>query len=270
MTTRSNGKKVAFVGFDDGFAAMEALANEGCQLLKLFTCQVDPATESNAQVIAKAQQLQIPYTTQKITRQDLQWLKDNGCQLLLSAAYYHKIPTDPTLPMVNIHPTCLPRGRGGWPTPVMILRGEKQGGVTFHKIASGFDTGDIILQHTFPLAEDEDLETLMAKVYRQIPPMVHELLSDFDRLYQNAKPQRPGEVYPTPTEADFTVTEQMPAQQIDRILRAFRGFPCLVHKGGWEYVLLHGAYHSAPPAGGPAFPYGPGYLSGEWLEKHPL
>ena len=33
MTTRSNGKKVAFVGFDDGFAAMEALANEGCQLL---------------------------------------------------------------------------------------------------------------------------------------------------------------------------------------------------------------------------------------------
>lgn len=53
---------------------------------------------------------------------------------------------------VNLHPALLPEYRGPWPYLPMLLdgRGDRDGGVTLHRLTSGIDEGDIIAQERVP------------------------------------------------------------------------------------------------------------------------
>jgi methionyl-tRNA formyltransferase len=56
--------------------------------------------------------------------------------------------------LYNLHFSKLPAYRGVSTAVWPILRGEKQSGVTFHRIDSGVDTGPIIHQRTFDIGSD--------------------------------------------------------------------------------------------------------------------
>lgn len=51
--------------------------------------------------------------------------------------------------MFNIHFSMLPQYKGMYTAALPILNGERESGVTFHRISSGIDTGDIIDQQAF-------------------------------------------------------------------------------------------------------------------------
>lgn len=223
--------KIAYAGFDLMYPAMEALSREN-ELIKLFTCDVDGVYETNDKVIALANSLGIPYTFDQITEKDIDCLIKEGCELLVSAGYYYLIPVGGSLPMVNIHPSLLPYGRGAWPMPLAILDGLKQSGVTVHKTEKDFDTGDILLQKSFDIADDETLESFMDKVNALLPDMMGELTSDFKRLWENARAQGYGEFQTEPDTLDHVIKSTDTAEYADRILRAFYGFPCYYSDGG--------------------------------------
>lgn len=232
--------KIAYAGFDLLSPALKTLLEEGCQLTELFTCPVDGITELNQEVIAMAEKAGAPWTMKRIGREDILRLKEKGCQMLVSAAYYYRIPIDEGLPMVNIHPSLLPMGRGAWPMPLQILRGDRIGGVTVHKLEEEFDTGNILLQRSFPIGERENLETLTEKIRALLPEMMKELTGNFSDLYKKAKPQGEGKYEPCPTEADWTIDQETDSCEADRILRAFYGFPCIYQGDGKRYELLKG------------------------------
>lgn len=232
--------KIAYAGIDLFYPALETIISQGCEIIKIYTCETDNETEFNLQVIDAARRQGIDWTTQRMTPADISWLKAQGCEAFICAGYYYRIPVDPVLPMVNIHPSLLPVGRGSWPMPVTILKGLNISGVTIHKMAEAFDTGDILLQQDFAVSEDETLETFMAKVHGLLPGMVRQLLGDFDRLYANARPQGNGEYWPAPQTRDWTITEAMTPAQADRILRAFYGYDCIYEAGGRTWRLLRG------------------------------
>lgn len=222
--------KIAYAGFDLMFSAMEALSEKN-EIVRLFTCAVDGVYETNTQVIALAKRLGIPYTLDKITREDIDKLLDEGCELLVSAGYYYRIPVDERLPMVNIHPSLLPNGRGAWPMPLVILDRLYESGVTVHKTEESFDTGDILLQKRFDVAENETLESLMDKVNALLPGMMGELTAHFSDLWRNARPQGTGEYQPEPDPKQYVLHPTDCAEYADRILRAFFGFPCFYDDG---------------------------------------
>jgi folate-dependent phosphoribosylglycinamide formyltransferase PurN len=60
----------------------------------------------------------------------------------------------PRLGSINIHQGLAPFYRGGPPVFWELFNGEKEVGVTVHFVAPKVDTGDIILQKTFPLEYD--------------------------------------------------------------------------------------------------------------------
>lgn len=79
---------------------------------------------------------------------------------LIISAYYRKIfPKKlidiPPLGIINIHPSLLPYYRGPVPTAWAILNGESQFGITIHKVDAGIDTGDILVQASYPIGDDE-------------------------------------------------------------------------------------------------------------------
>lgn len=229
--------KIAYAGFDLLYPMLKALYSNGCEIVKIFTNKVDNVFEYNEKVIAFANDHSIPITTDKITLSDLEELKSQGVEALITAAYYHLIPILPDFKMINVHPSLLPFGRGSWPMPLCILNEIKESGVTFHKMAESFDSGDIILQKSFELSENEDLETFMDKVYELIPQMVNELFSDFESFYENAKEQGYGEYQIAPDENDYIITKDTEYKDADRITRAFFGFYTIYNDGEKEHRL---------------------------------
>ncbi len=240
--------KIAYAGFDLMGSAFKALARKN-EILRLFTCAVDGVYETNDGVIALAKRLGVPYTTARITQEDIGALLDEGCELLVSAGYYYLIPVDERLPMVNIHPSLLPYGRGAWPMPLAILDGLAQSGVTIHKTEKTFDTGDILLQRRFSLDRDETLQSFMEKVNALLPAMTEELTSGFPSLWANARPQGEGAYQPEPDPEDYTLTPEDSAAYADRVLRAFFGFPCYYRDGEGVHELVGGRAVSGENAG---------------------
>ena len=72
--------------------------------------------------------------------------------------------------IINIHPALLPKygGKGMWGHHLhqaVLESGEKESGATVHHVTSGIDEGEIIIQKSFEISEDDNLQTLMEKVH---------------------------------------------------------------------------------------------------------
>lgn len=61
----------------------------------------------------------------------------------------------PPMGTINLHGSLLPQYRGAAPIHWAVINGEKETGVTTFKLQHAIDTGDILLQESFPIGEDE-------------------------------------------------------------------------------------------------------------------
>lgn len=63
-------------------------------------------------------------------------------------------------PMLNVHPSLLPRWRGAAPIERAIMTGDKRTGVTIMKVTAGLDSGPVALREEFAIGPEDDFETL--------------------------------------------------------------------------------------------------------------
>jgi methionyl-tRNA formyltransferase len=61
----------------------------------------------------------------------------------------------PPMGTVNLHGSLLPQYRGAAPINWAVINGEKETGVTTFKLQHAIDTGNILLQESFPIGDDE-------------------------------------------------------------------------------------------------------------------
>lgn len=61
----------------------------------------------------------------------------------------------PSMGTVNLHGSLLPQYRGAAPINWAVINGETRTGVTTFKLQQAIDTGDILLQESFPIGEKE-------------------------------------------------------------------------------------------------------------------
>lgn len=222
--------KIVYFGYDLFFECFEKiLSMPGIEVMALYTFPTDNVVDFNEKVIAAAKKRNIPVYIGKACAEDLEKLWQNGCCLVVSAGYAYKIPIleRPDFRGINVHPALLPVGRGPWPMPQVILKGLKTSGVTVHKLSRGFDEGDILLQDSFSVSEDETLNTLTDKIKVCARGLIAECLSRLDVLWQNAVPQTGGEYWPEPCDKDRTICQTMTVKAADRIVRAFGDFGVL-------------------------------------------
>lgn len=96
-------------------------------------------------------------------------VKNLDIDLMLIAGFHRLIPNNiiqaPRIGIVNLHPSLLPKHRGGTPSRWVIRNGERETGITAHLVTEKFDRGDILLQERIPVEENDtwgDLEDRMA------------------------------------------------------------------------------------------------------------
>ncbi len=77
----------------------------------------------------------------------------------------------PPFGALNIHPSLLPAYRGPAPIAWSLIHGETQTGVTIFRINEGIDTGEILLQASYPIPQDWNagqLEKFLSEVGAQL------------------------------------------------------------------------------------------------------
>lgn len=217
---------IIYFGYDFFFDCLDALIADGHTITHLYTIECDNVRYNfNTQVIELAKKHQIPVSFSIPTEDDLIRAKNQGCDLLISAAYGHKIPVSEKTPRgINIHPTLLPEGRGRWPLPWIILKDLAVSGITFHALTPEWDKGNILAQYSFPVASDETLPSLNKKIQAaaltHILPVVHNI----DLLWKEAVPQQKGSYWPMPTEKEWTIDWHASVVHIGKTARAFGPF----------------------------------------------
>ena len=222
---------IAYFGFDLFFDCLEALTLTDNKIIKIFTCKVDEDYESSSKTRMLAERYSIPITNNKVSTEDIKELERLGCDVIISAGYYYKIPSSSIIRSVNIHPALLPLGRGPWPMPVSILRGDSCTGVTLHQITESFDAGDIILQQKVDITDRDNLETLTLKLQKTAKKLVITFLKDIEFLWTNKKPQTVGEYWKEPGVNEMTFTSKTDYETVDRITKAFYGYHCYFING---------------------------------------
>ncbi|REE01641.1 methionyl-tRNA formyltransferase [Marinoscillum furvescens] len=71
----------------------------------------------------------------------------------------------PRFNTINCHAGKLPFYRGRNILNWALINNESEFGITVHFVDEGIDTGDIILQETYPISEEDDYKTLLEAAY---------------------------------------------------------------------------------------------------------
>ncbi len=92
-----------------------------------------------------------------------------GCDLFVSMSFnqiFHgKLISLPPLKTINCHAGKLPYYRGRNVLNWVLINDESEFGITIHYVDEGIDTGDIILQCCYPIADTDDYASLLVRAY---------------------------------------------------------------------------------------------------------
>lgn len=219
--------KFVYCGYDFFWNVLQRILDGNHELLSLYTFRTDNQYDFNTRVTALAQVAHAPVQRTPITEQSLTKIARSDRQLLICAAYPYKIPAEIIATFdyaINVHPSLLPQGRGPWPMPWSILRGDATTGITMHKLDPHWDRGDILSQTSLAIAANENLESLSAKLQLAAAPLVGEFIDHPDELWRKATPQGDGRYDSWPKDAERTINWNSDVMHIDRVVRAFGKF----------------------------------------------
>jgi methionyl-tRNA formyltransferase len=67
-------------------------------------------------------------------------------------------------PMLNVHPSLLPRWRGAAPIERALMAGDEATGVSVMRVTAGLDSGPVALAEEIAIGAEDDFESLSAKL----------------------------------------------------------------------------------------------------------
>ena len=104
--------------------------------------------------------------------------EEYDCDLFVSMSFNQifrkKIINTPKIGVINCHAGKLPAYRGRNVLNWVLINDESEFGITVHFIDEGIDTGDIILQKTFPITDADSYKTLLDISYTECASLLYE------------------------------------------------------------------------------------------------
>ncbi|MFA5561807.1 MAG: methionyl-tRNA formyltransferase [Eubacteriales bacterium] len=149
-------------------------------------------TPPPTKVLAEAHAL--PVCQPSTLRDDgfLSWLAEVNPDLILVVAYGKILPRAvleyPRYGCLNLHVSLLPKYRGAAPMQRAVMAGETVSGVSVMYMNEGMDTGDVMFQQSFPIAESDDFGAVHDKAAAMGAPLLNEAV---DALLAGNAPRTP-------------------------------------------------------------------------------
>lgn len=142
-----------------------------------FVCVRYDKKDSVLMEMAQKQNIDVLYTINVNSEEFLTRLKEYPSDLYVSMSFNQifreNIRNIPEKSVINCHAGKLPYYRGRNILNWALINDEKEFGITVHYVDSGIDTGDIILQDTYPITDEDTYQTLLEKAYSACPDILY-------------------------------------------------------------------------------------------------
>ena len=162
----------------------------------------------------------------------------------------------PRLGNINLHGSLLPKYRGAAPIQWAIANGETTTGVTTMRIDEGLDTGDMLLAHAVPIAQEETAVDLFRSLAAAGSELMVETLAKLECGLITPQRQDHSQATPAPilTREDGRIDFARDAKQIYDRWRGFQPWPGAYTSLRGKKLIVHrmsiAAHHGAAPGSG--------------------
>ena len=210
--------RIVFLGTPEfAVASLDALVQAGCSIVGVITAPDKPAgrgmklTESAVKKYAVEKGLLILQPEKLKNPSFLEELKSLKADVQVVVAF-RMLPevvwNMPPMGTINVHGSLLPQYRGAAPINWAVINGEKETGVTTFKLQHAIDTGDILLQSTIRIGEDETAGELHDRM----------MLEGANTLVETMKGILDGSVLPMEQDNHLPLTEREEIAENDQQL----------------------------------------------------
>jgi methionyl-tRNA formyltransferase len=173
--------RIVFMGTPEfAVASLDALVKAGCNIVGVITAPDKPGgrgmllQQSAVKKYAVENNLTVLQPEKLKNTEFLAELKSLKADLQIVVAF-RMLPVVvwnmPPMGTINLHGSLLPQYRGAAPINWAVINGEKETGVTTFKLQHEIDTGDILLQQSFAIGENDtagDVHDTMKEIGAQL------------------------------------------------------------------------------------------------------
>ena len=280
MTTKP-ALKIIFAGTPDFAAvAMQALLAAGHDIVAVY-CQPDrpsgrgkKLTAGPVKMLAEQHQIAVEQPLNFKQPDALSRLQSYEADLMIVVAYGLLLPpavlATPRFGCINIHGSLLPRWRGAAPIQRAIEAGDNETGITIMQMDRGLATGNMLLKKTCPITAEETGSSLHDRLATLGGQAIVEFLQHFDPLERGQEQNDALATYAHKlSKQEAAINWQLPAEQIERQVRAFNAWPvCFTHVGDkrlrvWQAQLTDDTANLTPGSVAQLAPHGIDVVCGD-------
>jgi methionyl-tRNA formyltransferase len=265
-------RSVVFAYHDMGLAGLRALRRAGIEIAAIFSHEDDP--DENCwfgSVKEWAIQAAIPLY-RPLNVNEPEWVATIAAlrpDVIFSFYYRHMLKDQilalPERGAYNLHGSLLPAYRGRCPVNWVLVRGERQTGVTLHHMVAKADAGDIVGQQAIPIARTDTAVILYKKLCDAAGGLLDRLLPQMKSGTAPRLPQdiEKGSYFGGRRPEDGRIDWRWPAERVYDMIRAvtepYPGAFCLL-PDGMKLILWWG---TPEEVNAPHPPFGPGRVEVE-------
>ena len=230
---------------------LEGLLESSVNIQAVFTASPKLANRGLKKMLspigkfAEEYQLPLEYPDLKDPK-NINKIKELSPDIIFVIAYGYILPKEiieiPKLGCFNFHGSILPKYRGAAPIQRAIIAGEKTTGVTVIKVDQGLDTGDVVLDSSIEISDEDtyqDLEKKLSQLSKNILPTFFEKLSANTEMIPQDNIQATYAAKINKTEARIDWQED--ANLINRKIRAFNPNPGAWFEFGGKRIKVMGS-----------------------------
>ncbi|MFD6198099.1 methionyl-tRNA formyltransferase [Mycobacteriaceae bacterium NPDC060252] len=213
-----------------GYRTLQALIDLGHEVVLAVT---HPSSEEaykaiwSAPVDELAREHGIPvHFTTRVDAETIGLVKGAEPDVIVVNSWYSRMPAElydlPPHGTLNFHDSLLPKFTGFSPVLWSLISGESEFGLTVHRMDSGLDTGDILVQHSLPIGSADTGTELVLRGMDLIPGVLAEALGALESGNAVWRPQNKTErtYCHKRSERDSALDWAWPAEDLERFVRA--------------------------------------------------
>ncbi len=214
---------------------LERILVDGHEVVAVYTQPDRPSGRGNKIVFspvkefALAKGLEILQPQKIRTAEALETFRSHKADVAVVVAYGRILPETflNAFPngAINLHFSLLPKYRGAAPVNWAIVNGETETGVTTMRMDAGLDTGDILLQRSTVIGEEETAVELMERLAITGAELLSETLANLSAIKPVKQDNGQATFAPILKKEDGLIDWRLDANEIVNRIRGFQPFP---------------------------------------------
>lgn len=230
--------RIVFMGTPDfAVASLEALISNGFNVVAVVTAPDKPAGRGLKMNQSAVKQFAVQHNIPVLQPQKLkdpefiETLKNWAADLQVVVAFRmlpEMVWNMPPMGTINVHGSLLPQYRGAAPINWAVINGEKTTGVTTFKLKHEIDTGDILLQESMEIGEDETATEVHDRMKITGANLLVKTLKQLEEGTIQEQPQQltaDTKHAPKIFTADCVIDWNNPVEKIHNLVRGLSQFP---------------------------------------------